>query len=324
MQTGPGLSLWGKIDRRRSRPWAVVLFLGYFAMLFSELSMIRFVQGEDGRWVATTLEQPGQLFSLTVTGITLITLLAAAGFVYGLVRERNEIAAAGGIDQVGGEDLVYVFAWLHAWNTCVMLLYGLFVPQTLFAEGTPGSFLESAYLQVIILFLVPLWFSGRWSSIGLRAPVQGRRMVVTLLVLLVVIVVGLDVLVTHPVAEWFHLSLESEREKQIENEIVQAKNHHVTSIIMSLLVIGILVPFAEEILFRGVVQTYLTARLGALAGIIISSLWFALMHVDLALFAPLFAIGLGLGYLRHRFQSLWGAVILHAVNNMAGVIYYFA
>jgi membrane protease YdiL (CAAX protease family) len=323
MQTGPGLQLWGRIERRKSKPWAVVLFVGYFAMLLSELSMIRFIQRSDGRWVASTVEDPGRLWSLVVLGVTLICLVAAVGFVIALVRERREPYFVPGNRDVCGADLVCVFAWLQALNTCVMLMYGLFVPQTIFAEGTVGGFLESAYLQLLILIVVPLWFRGRLDVIGLRAPAHVPRMLITLLLFLVTIVVGLDAFVTNPVADWFNLSLESEREQQIQDEIVQAKETASASVIVSLLVIGMLVPFAEEILFRGVVQTYLTHRLGVFGGIVVSSLWFALMHVDLALFAPLFVIGLGLAYLRHRFQSLWGAVILHALNNMAGVIYYF-
>jgi len=45
--------------------------------------------------------------------------------------------------------------------------------------------------------------------------------------------------------------------------------------------------------------------------------------VDVALLAPLFVIGLCLGYLRHRFQSIWGAVVLHVINNLTGVLHYF-
>lgn len=323
MQTGPRLQRWGRTERRKSKPWAVVLFVGYFAMLLSELSMIRFFKGTDGRWVASTVNNPSHWWSLAVLAITLVCFVCAVGFVVALFRERRDAFLVPWTGHVSGTDLVYVFAWLQAVHTCMLLLYGLFLPHSIFAEGTVGSFFESAYLQMIMLIVVPVWFRGRTEAIGWRPPVQLRRMLATLLLFFLVMVLALDAFVTSPIADWLNLSPQSEREQQIENEIVQAKQADPLSLMVSLLVIGILVPIAEELLFRGVIQTFLTRRWGAFWGILVSSLWFALMHVDIALLAPLFVIGLGLGYLRHRFQSLWGAVLLHAMNNLAGVFYYY-
>ncbi|MFY0544691.1 CPBP family intramembrane glutamic endopeptidase [Brevibacillus sp. H7] len=323
MQTGPGLQLWGRTERRKSRPWAVVLFVSYFAMMLSELSMIRFFQGSDGRWVASTADDPGQWWSLIVLTVTLVCFVCAVGFAVTLFRDWRSGLQVPWVRGVTGTDLVYVFAWLQALNTCMLLLYGLYLPHSIFTKGSAGSFLESAYLQMFMLVVIPVWFRGRLEAIGWRAPVQMKRMLLALLLFFLAIVFALDAIVTGPIADWLNLSLESEREQQIQDEIVEAKEADSSSILVSILVIGILVPIAEELLFRGVVQTFLERRWGAFWGILVSSLWFALMHIDLALFAPLFVIGLGLGYLRHRYQSLWGAVLLHAMNNIAGVLYYF-
>lgn len=101
-------------------------------------------------------------------------------------------------------------------------------------------------------------------------------MLVLLLVLFLLIVLLLDVLVTNPIADWLGLSLSSEREQQIEKEIVSAKDTDLLAALASLAVIGIMVPIAEEILFRGVIQTYLVRRVGAVAGIVLNGFWFAL------------------------------------------------
>jgi membrane protease YdiL (CAAX protease family) len=324
MQTGPGLSLRGRAERRRSKPWAAVLFVGYFLLLVAELSMIRLQRGTDGRLTAFTAEEPGEWVSLLVLIVTIVSFLCAVGFISALYRERQHTSWWFRRQGVTGTDVVYVIAWLQAFNTCQLLSYGLFVTDTIFVEGTVGSLLETASFQLCILAVVPLWFRGRMGEIGVCRPVQLRWMFLALLLLFLFVVFALDVLVTNPIADWLHLSPESERERQIEEEIVRAREHNLPGVIASLFVIAGLVPIAEEILFRGVIQTYLVQRWGAFAGIVASSLWFALVHIDIALFAPLFAIGLALGYLRHRFQSLWGAVLLHAMNNLAGVLYHFA
>lgn len=323
MLTGPGLSLGSGAERHKSTPWAIMLFVGYWLMFAAEFSFIRFSRGADGRWVATTLDQPQMWLSIAILAVTVISVVVAVGFIISLWRERRQRRWLWGNDELNGNDVLHIVAWVHVFQTCTLLWYGLFLEGSLFAEGTIGGVFESASFQLFLLLLIPLWFRGRLGEIGVCRPVRLARMIVMLLVLFLLIAKVLDVAVTHPVADWFGLSLDSEREQQIEKEIVQAKENDMLAAVTSFLVIGGLVPIAEELLFRGVFQTYLVSRLGAVAGIVLSSLWFALLHVDVALLAPLFVIGLGLGFVRHRYQSIWGAVLLHAVNNLTGVLYYF-
>ncbi|GEB33989.1 MULTISPECIES: CPBP family intramembrane glutamic endopeptidase [Brevibacillus] len=323
MLTGPGLSLASWAGRQKSTPWAIMLFIGYWLMFAAEFSMIRFHLGEDGKWVASTTDVPEAWMGLVVFAVAALSLVGAIGYMYSLTRESKQTLWLWGNHELTGNDVVHIVAWMHVFQTIVLVVYGLVLEDTLFAVGTVAGTLESAVFQLFLLILIPLWFRGRLGEIGVRRPVRIKQMLVLLLLLFLLIALLLDVVVTNPIADWFGLSLSSEREQQIEKEIVTAKDTDMLAAVASLVVIGIMVPIAEEILFRGVIQTYLVRRIGAVAGIILSSLWFALLHIDVALFAPLFVIGLGLGFVRHRYQSIWGAVVLHAVNNMMGVLYYF-
>lgn len=324
MLRGTGLSLHdGGAGRDRSTRWAILLFMGYWIMFAAELSMIRFTKGVDGRWVATTTDQPAVWLSVTILAVTVMSMVVSVLYISSWVKRRRQRHWLWGYHELDGQDVFHIVAWMHVYQAVTLILYGLVLEGTFFPTGTVGSVFESALYQLFLLLLIPLWFRGRWEKIGIKKPVKLWHMILTLLVLLFFIAQGMDSVVTKPVADWFGISLASEREQQIESEIVQAKNTNMLAALASVLVIGILVPIAEELLFRGVVQTYLVSRLGALAGILLSSFWFALLHMDVALLAPLFVIGIGLGYVRHRYQSIWGAVILHAINNMTGVLYYF-
>ncbi|MGN7471398.1 lysostaphin resistance A-like protein [Brevibacillus sp. SAFN-007a] len=323
MLTGPGPSLASWAGRQKSTPWAIMLFIGYWLMFAAEFSMIRFSRGEDGRWIASTTDQPETWVGLLVFGVAVLSLIAAVGFLYGLARESRQTLWLWGNNGLTGNDVVHIVAWMHVFQTVVLIVYGFLLEDSLFAVGTVAGTLESAVFQLFLLILIPLWFRGRLGEIGVCRPVRIKQMLVLLLALFLMIVLLLDVLVTNPLADWLGLSLSSEREQQIEKEIVSAKDTDMLAALASLVVIGIMVPIAEEMLFRGVIQTYLVRRVGAVAGIVLSSFWFALLHMDVALFAPLFVIGLLLGFVRHRYQSIWGAILLHAVNNMTGVLYYF-
>ena len=323
MLTGPGLLLRTEVQRQKSTPWAIMLFIGYWLMFAAEFTMIRFQLGNDGRWIVSTTDQPPMWVSLLILAVVFCSFVVTIGFVIAQWRERNHSSWLWENRDLSGNDVIHIVAWMHAFQTGVLLLYGFFLEGTIFSEGTIGGTLESASFQLFLLLLIPVWFRGRWAEIGLTRPVRLGQMIIALVVLFFFISKVLDVAITNPVADYFGLSLSSEREQQIEKEILQAKDTDLLASIASFVVIGILVPIAEEVLFRGVVQTFLVRRLGAILGILLTSLWFALLHIDIALFVPLFVIGLGLGFVRHRYQSIWGAVLLHAINNLTGVLYYF-
>jgi hypothetical protein len=79
---------------------------------------------------------------------------------------------------------------------------------------------------------------------------------------------------------------------------------------------SLLVPFLEEALFRGSLQTAAIRRLGSCKGIGLTAITFGSMHMpDPYAVLPLVGLGVVLGWLRHRSNSLWPSVVLHATNN---------
>ena len=86
-------------------------------------------------------------------------------------------------------------------------------------------------------------------------------------------------------------------------------------LLWALVTLVVMAPLFEETLFRGVILESARARYGTLAAWAISSLVFGLAHLHPALVVNAFVLGLVLGYIYIRTDSLWSTVILHAVNN---------
>ncbi len=82
-------------------------------------------------------------------------------------------------------------------------------------------------------------------------------------------------------------------------------------------------PILEEYLFRGILQTTLTRRLGPLGGIAIASLLFGAIHIHpyQVLYATL--LGMILGMVYWRTASLLNAVAIHFLNNAITLLLYF-
>jgi membrane protease YdiL (CAAX protease family) len=76
---------------------------------------------------------------------------------------------------------------------------------------------------------------------------------------------------------------------------------------------------AEEMLFRGLIQRTLEHYRDPAMGIVLSSVFFALVHFNPWTAIQITLLGLVLGYLTWRTGSIVPAVILHSVNNLLSI-----
>ncbi|MCS7207781.1 MAG: CPBP family intramembrane metalloprotease [Dehalococcoidia bacterium] len=88
--------------------------------------------------------------------------------------------------------------------------------------------------------------------------------------------------------------------------------------LFALLTVGVVVllaPLAEEIFFRGFLLTALTPRFTRGGALVVSSLVFAVLHGAPGLMVPVFFAGLVLGVLFLRSGSLLPPLMAHALQN---------
>ena len=174
-----------------------------------------------------------------------------------------------------------------------------------------GFFWIAATLQGVLTLLVVWRFVVRkyglsWTALGLRRP-SGRHVNLLALAALlgslgftalygaVVSALGLDFLLPEPVPE----------------ELADRRFFVVTVI-----VIGVWVPFAEEVFFRGFILGGLTARYGILAAGAISAVVFSVAHLSLGSLVPVFVTGLLFAWLYYRTKSVWAPFSAHAGQNL--------
>ncbi|MEW6182981.1 MAG: type II CAAX endopeptidase family protein [Bacillota bacterium] len=83
-----------------------------------------------------------------------------------------------------------------------------------------------------------------------------------------------------------------------------------------LLVVGVVVaPVVEEIFFRGFVFGGMRKKYGWRKAALISSAFFAVIHLEWTAFLPIFILGCFFAYLYHRSNSIWPAILVHASTN---------
>ena len=88
---------------------------------------------------------------------------------------------------------------------------------------------------------------------------------------------------------------------------------------MQLLILGIVVPVAEEMMFRGILFKRFRERQGFWYSAVCSSVFFAFMHASTTQTIYALLLGLMLSYLYEKFRTIKAPVILHIVMNMGAV-----
>jgi membrane protease YdiL (CAAX protease family) len=103
-------------------------------------------------------------------------------------------------------------------------------------------------------------------------------------------------------------------------ELIQAEFEKVGggTGIASFLLMVIIAPVFEELVYRGIILDGLLKKYSALVAILISSLIFGIAHLNPWQFIPGFMVGAFAGWIYYRTKNLTLTMILHATVNLVG------
>ncbi|MBI5022518.1 MAG: CPBP family intramembrane metalloprotease [Ignavibacteriales bacterium] len=98
----------------------------------------------------------------------------------------------------------------------------------------------------------------------------------------------------------------------------------IPELIFVIVIIALIPAFAEELLFRGLIQRSIEKATSPMRSAVITGIIFGAYHFNPFSFIPLAAIGIFLGFLTVRTGSIWTSVIAHFINNfLACLAVYF-
>jgi len=90
---------------------------------------------------------------------------------------------------------------------------------------------------------------------------------------------------------------------------------------LSILVVGVTPAICEEFFFRAGVFGYLEQKTGSFwHSAILSSIFFAGVHLQFTQFIPIFMLGMALAAAYHYTRSIWVPITLHMINNTVQII----
>ncbi|MDO8390893.1 MAG: type II CAAX endopeptidase family protein [Actinomycetota bacterium] len=95
---------------------------------------------------------------------------------------------------------------------------------------------------------------------------------------------------------------------------------HGAGLVVLVIVVAVGAPLVEELAYRGLLQRSFTRCTGAVTGVVVVAVWFALIHFQPVSIPGLFVVGIVLGVCAQRTGRLGMAITTHMAFNATGLI----
>ncbi|HYI43912.1 MAG TPA: type II CAAX endopeptidase family protein [Actinomycetota bacterium] len=209
---------------------------------------------------------------------------------------------------------------LKAFGFSVLVLLSLGIVLALFGlgNGTPVQIAIVGGLAIYCILYLSIWLfvlraAGiRLADVGFARPSFGTVVRIFFLTL--------AVLVTEAIVMAFLVSLAGPAPTPSE-QILGTNRFQLSAIegVLLGLLIVVVGPFVEELIFRGLLLRFAAARMPLFLAVVGTSALFAVAHGWTALFIVFFFLGVVLSAVAIRSQNLTQAVLLHGFHNLAGL-----
>ncbi|MDF1861194.1 MAG: CPBP family glutamic-type intramembrane protease [Verrucomicrobiales bacterium] len=214
-------------------------------------------------------------------------------------------------EEGGGPGLRLSVMWLSAAVLAAGIGFNIRLPGL---DNGVGHWIGA--IMVTIICLVAMTMVGWPRYFGSRPLVHGIKPILKGLLIIVVGIVGMQL-----VAAGYGVLYKMVLGKALDQQLVSLflKSENPVQLAGTVFIVGIAIPFYEEIFFRGFLYESLERKWNPRVALIWSSIIFAIVH-GLTFFVPLLFLSFALGWLRRKNGNLRMCFFLHAANNSFAVL----
>lgn len=214
----------------------------------------------------------------------------AASYAVALAVSSAVLVATDNVDLVEGQEPRW-FLGVSALALWVPFIFGL---ATVSRRYGSASFFRDFYVSF-----------RRSDLVGLPIGVASQLLLVNL--------------VTWPFSEIFPERFAPELVEKRARDLFDNATGPWLPVMILVVVVG--APVVEELVYRGFIQPGLNDRFGGKVSVLIASIWFAGVHLQLVELPGLFAFALVLGYCFYRTKRLGLSIVAHVAFNATGVLF---
>ena len=185
--------------------------------------------------------------------------------------------------------------------------------------GTIGSYLVEAFIQIGLLFLLPIFFFSFLQKNKVKDTMNfyGFKKI-SFKAILIAIMMGIVVYILNVFVASFFKSILVAFGYNYGGSSVPT-NYPIWLLFINILTTAFLPALCEETAHRGMLLKGLSAK-GKMFAIVCSSLLFGLLHMNIEQFFYTTIIGLFAGYLALVCDTIYPAMIVHFMNNAISVL----
>lgn len=209
-----------------------------------------------------------------------------------------------------GQDLFTVVNNYFLLFFCIScVLSSMFIQQLFITVGQyrMGIGISSLFGIVVPIVLLTRKFPGGFSGqVRLSRPRPHRLILVVIAGFAAVVLVDQIYIINQ------HFSPVPE---DYADQIRELKPHGVFQFMVTLVGLCVLVPIAEEIVFRGMIQRIFSRNMGPVAGVLLAGAIFGAVHLNAHLLISITVFGWFLGYLFESTGNLVYPIVAHAIFN---------
>lgn len=218
------------------------------------------------------------------------------------------------------------------WVLCY-LISAMVMGFVMFNGITPAKVRICLVLQDVIVFVLPAVATAvlvcrRPAELLLLRKPGGLWPVVMVVFLLLSMIPAMNAVISWNQAltlpeslSWLYDWMVSSERSASETMSMVTGSTTIGGLIITLLIVGVLAGFSEELFFRGGVQRLLTtASVNPHVAIWLTAFLFSAIHLQFFGFFPRLILGVVFGYLAYWSQSIWVPMTAHILNNSLAVV----
>ncbi|MEJ2054298.1 MAG: type II CAAX endopeptidase family protein, partial [Calditrichaceae bacterium] len=178
--------------------------------------------------------------------------------------------------------------------------------------------LQYFYIFGESLFIIVPVFYARYRQYNIKKLFRIRPVSIKVIVLSILIGITLSIL-SDELDRIINLFFEMPDWLVTQSESLKASN--TLEFVLTFTGIVLVASIAEEGMFRGFLQYSLEKHGDVTRAVLLSSIAWTLIHMNVYWSIQLFLMGVVIGYLAWRTKSLIPGIIIHAMNNFIGVVF---
>lgn len=270
--------------------------------------------------------------AITVTMLSVVTILNITGALGSASGFETSIGSPQGFI-VGLAMLVIGVVVLRVLNSPLWPMVGsvgfavvvIAISYSLASETSTG---DAQIVGVPVSIIAATAMSGTFAAIGMafsiinyRQPLSSLGFVRTSGIKPYVYAAGMWIIAVTSLMVWLQLLVWLDVSQLLPPDTAsEALDSAGGNIVITVILVGLIGPFAEEVFFRGFMLSGLVKRFGTARSLIISSLVFGVFHIDPGAIVPTFVLGLALGWVYLKTGSIWPAIFGHGLHNTIAVL----